>query len=361
MSPRHPTPRPCAKRAEAESPSKLRRSASGCASRTLEVVTKNRSALDRELARLRAKSGEQELELARLRDEAAEAGVELAQLGAEADALHRRDRDLTSLVERLRNEARVHEDVVAHLLERLAADERELNDLRAVREALTPPELASRPGVDLAASFLPAAEGVSGDFHLVAEGPRDATALVVGDVVGKGLGAARRAAFTRTVFSTTAPFSDDPSQLLSWANTALVERDDDDIQFVTVGCVTVSPRERVLRWGYAGHPPALWLDTGEELTGARAQPIGLSQAWACTTGAHPLSPGTGVLLYTDGVTEARHNGEQFGQARLAQSVQRLGGRSPSEVVAAVTTEIQEFTAGELADDLCVVAARIDQS
>ena len=114
--------------------------------------------------------------------------------------------------------------MIAGLREWLAADELELNDLRAIRDALTPPELASRPGVDLAASFLPATEGVSGDFYLVADGPHEATALVVGDVVGKGLGAARRAAFIRTVFATTAPFSDDPALLLSWANTALIER-----------------------------------------------------------------------------------------------------------------------------------------
>jgi serine phosphatase RsbU (regulator of sigma subunit) len=320
-------------------------------------VAEEPSAADRELARLRAKSGEQELEIARLRDEAAEASGELAQLGEKA---HRRERDLNALVERLRGEALVHEEVLARLLERLAADELELNDLRAVRDALTPPELAPRPGVDLAASFLPATEGVSGDFYLVAEGPHDTTALVVGDVVGKGLDAARRAAFIRTVFASTAPFSDDPGRLLSWANTALAERAEDDLEFVTVGCVTFSPRDRILRWGYAGHPPVLWLDTGEELGGARAAPLGLSEARAYPTAAHHLAPGTGVLLYTDGVTEAHHDGEQFGQTRLAQSVQTLAGLSPSEVVAAVTNQVQEFAASGLTDDLCVVAARIDE-
>jgi serine phosphatase RsbU (regulator of sigma subunit) len=136
--------------------------------------------------------------------------------------------------------------------------------LRAVRDALTPPELASRAGVDLAASFLPATEGVSGDFYLIAEGSHETTTLLVGDVVGKGLGAARRAAFIRTVFATTAPFSDDPARLLTWANSALVERAEDAFEFVTVGCVTVSPRDGNLRYAYAGHPPILWLDTGEE-------------------------------------------------------------------------------------------------
>lgn len=320
-------------------------------------MTEDPSAVDRELARLRAKAGEQVVEIARLRDEAAAASGELAQLGAEAGELHRRELDLSDVVERLRREARVHDDVITRLLERLAADELELNDLRAIRDALTPPELASRPGVDLAASFLPATDGVSGDFYLLAEGPHEATVLVVGDVVGKGLAAARRAAFIRTVFATTAPFSHDPALLLSWANTALLERAEEDRDFVTVGCVTFSPRDGGLRWGYAGHPPVLWLDTGEELSGGRAPPLGMSEELACTPAAHQLTPGTGVLLYTDGVTEARHNGEQFGQTRLAQIVQALGGQSPSEVVAAVTTEVQQFAATGLADDLCVVAAR----
>jgi serine phosphatase RsbU (regulator of sigma subunit) len=323
-------------------------------------VTEDPSGVDWELARLRSKAGEQDVEIARLRDEAAEASGELAQLGAEAGELHRRESDLNLLVERLQSEARVHEDVITRLLERLAADELELNDLRAVRNALTPPELASRPGVDLAASFLPATEGVSGDFYLVADGPHEATALLVGDVVGKGLEAARRAAFIRTVFATTAPFSDDPGQLLSWANTALYERAKDDRDFVTVGCVTYSPRDRILRWGYAGHPPVLWLDTGEELSGGRAPPLGLSEELVCTTAAHQLTPGTGVLLYTDGVTEARHNGDQFGQTRLAQIVQSFKGQAPSEVVAAVTSEVHQFAATRLADDLCVVAARIGE-
>jgi len=323
-------------------------------------VTEDPSAVDRELARLRAKAGEQEDEIARLRDEAADASGELAQLGAEAGEHHRRELDLSDLVERLRREGRVHEDVITRLLERLAADELELNDLRAVRDALTPPELDSRPGVEIAASFLPAKEGVSGDFYLLAEGPRDATVLVVGDVVGKGLEAARRAAFIRTVFATTAPFSDDPARLLSWANTAFIERAEDERDFVTVGCVTFSTRDQLLSWGYAGHPPVLWLDTGEELSGGRAPPLGLSDELAWPTAAHDLAPGTGVLLYTDGVTEARSNGEQFGQTRLAQSVQALEGQSPSEVVAGVTTEVQQFAGAGLVDDLCVVAARVSE-
>ena len=106
-----------------------------------------------------------------------------------------------TLIARLRREAEVREEDLAALRVRLESAEHELEDLRAIRDALTPPELPQRPGLELAAAFLPATERVSGDFYLVAEGPRDATVLAVGDVVGHGLGAARRASFVRTTRS----------------------------------------------------------------------------------------------------------------------------------------------------------------
>jgi serine phosphatase RsbU (regulator of sigma subunit) len=112
----------------------------------------------------------------------------------------------------------VRDDDVAALRKRLQFAEHELDDLRAIRDALTPSELPQRPGLELAAAFVPAADRVSGDFYLVAEGPQDATVLVIGDVVGHGLHAARRAAFIRTTFAATAPFTDDPWRLLGWAN-----------------------------------------------------------------------------------------------------------------------------------------------
>jgi serine phosphatase RsbU (regulator of sigma subunit) len=161
-----------------------------------------------------------------------------------------------TLIARFRREAEVRDEELAALRTRLEVAEHELEDLRAIRDALTPPELPRRPGLELAAAFLPIeAERVSGDFYLVAEGPQDSTLLVIGDVVGHGLQAGRRAAFVRTTFAATAPFSDDPRRLLSWANTALVERAGTSSDFVTAACVTFDPNKRVLRWAYAGHPP----------------------------------------------------------------------------------------------------------
>ena len=211
-----------------------------------------------------------------------------------------------TLIARLRREAAVRDEELATLRERLDAAEHELEDLRAIRDALTPPELPRRPGLELAAAFLPAeSERVSGDFYLVAEGPQDSTLLVIGDVVGHGLQAGRRAAFVRTTFAATAPFSDDPWRLLSWANTALVERAGTSPDFVTAACVTFHPRERMLRWGYAGHPLAVWMHNGQQLAApSQGSPLGLEQDPDYTEGSLRLPGPASLLHYTDGLTEA---------------------------------------------------------
>lgn len=272
---------------------------------------------------------------------------------------HEREHRQETLIARLRREAALHARDVAALRGRLEAVERELDDLRAIRDALTPPELPQRPGLDLAAAFLPAAaELVSGDFYLVAEGPRDSTVLVVGDVVGHGVQAGRRAAFVRTAFAATAPFSDDPVSLLSWANTALTERAGTGSDFVTAACVTYLPGERLLRWAYAGHPPALWLDDGRALIAPRqGTPLGIRADPGCVAGWQRATPGAGVLLYTDGLTEARHDGALLGLAAVSVELEGLHRASPKEAVGVLSARAAAFAYGTLTDDVCLLAAR----
>lgn len=273
-----------------------------------------------------------------------------------ADREHRHER----LIARLRQEADVREEDLAALRARLAAAEHELEDLRAIRDALTPPDLPHHPGLDLAAAFLPAAaERVSGDFYLVVDGPQESTTLVVGDAVGHGLDAARRAAFVRTAFVTTAPFSDDPARLLSWVNTAMTERAGTGDRFVTAACVTYLPDKRLLRWAYAGHPAALWLDTGEELLVSEPSvPLGVRLDLEGVEGSRRCDAGEGVLLYTDGLTEARRDGEQFGLPGVKEALAGVRHPAPAEIVAVLRSRVADYAYGTLADDLCLLAARM---
>jgi serine phosphatase RsbU (regulator of sigma subunit) len=297
-----------------------------------------------------------------------EKDAELRRLHSQVDAREHDIRDMgaheqrqDSLIERLRREAALRDDELAGLRGRIEVAEHELEDLRAIRDALTPSELPRRPGLELAAAFVPAADQVSGDFYLVAEGPQDSTLLVVGDVVGHGLPAARRAAFVRTAFAATAPFSDDPWRLLSWTNTALVERAGTSADFVTAACMTYLPRERLLRWAYAGHPPAIRMQDGRELVApTQGIPLGVRADPEYVEGMLRPDEPTGVLLYTDGLTEARHNGAFFGLEGVTAVLGELEDASARKAVAALGERVAAFAdPGSLADDLCMLAASID--
>jgi serine phosphatase RsbU (regulator of sigma subunit) len=183
--------------------------------------------------------------------------------------------------------------------------------------------------------------------------------LVVGDVVGHGLRAGRRAAFVRTAFAATAPFSDSPSRLLSWANTALIERAGTGSEFVTAACVTYLPRERLLRWAYAGHPPALSLDEGGELVApAQGTPLGIRSDPGCPEGSRRSNGDGGVVLYTDGLTEARHGGQLFGLEGASAVLGGLDMPSATEAIGVLRARSAEFAKGILTDDICLLAARI---
>lgn len=268
-------------------------------------------------------------------------------------------RETDRLIASLRREAAVRDAQLSDLQERLVDAERELGDLRAIRDALTPSALPDRPGMQLAAAFVPAAERVSGDFFLVAEGPEDSTALVVGDVVGHGLHAAQRAAFVRTAFASTAPFSDDPRKLLGWANAALVERAGTSAEFVTAACMTYLPAQQLLRWAYAGHPPALRLHDGSELAApVQGVPLGLVDEPDYAESSMRAEQLPGVLLYTDGLTEARRDGELFGLDRVTAALGEISDPTPDQAIGVLRTRVAEFAPGPPHDDLCLLAARV---
>jgi serine phosphatase RsbU (regulator of sigma subunit) len=303
-------------------------------------------------------AGERDVD--RLQAQAAAYRAEIAALRADLADDRRLERSQRALIRQLRRDvgAGAHdlEEVAAHL----AAAELELIDLRAVRDALTPPTLVQRPGMTLATEFVPESQQVGGDFFFVGDGPGDAVVVVIGDVVGKGPAAARSAAFTRTAFAAVSGFSDEPCRLLEWVNVALVERAGEGEQFVTAACVTFQPEQHVLRWAYAGHPPALQLTSGEELSGARAGlPLGVSTELGVGPTDGRLEPAEGVLMFTDGLIEARGPADRFGVERVQAAIRAHADLAPAELLAELSREASEFSGGHLDDDLCLVALRSD--
>jgi serine phosphatase RsbU (regulator of sigma subunit) len=143
-------------------------------------------------------------------------------------------------------------------------------------------------------------------------------------------------------------------------NTALIERAGVTSEFLTAACVTYLPNEQLLRWAYAGHPPALWLDDGRELSAPmQGTPLGVRADPGCEEGSRRVTAGAGVLLYTDGLTEARHEGKLFGLDGVSAALAGLHRPSPTEAIAILRARVADFAYGTLTDDVCLLAARIN--
>jgi serine phosphatase RsbU (regulator of sigma subunit) len=254
-----------------------------------------------------------------------------------------------------------------HLALQLREQQEQLTELEAIRSVLTPSEVPERPHLQIATAFTPAVGQVAGDFYLVVEGPSDSTTVVVGDVVGHGLAAARCAAFVRAALATFARFSADPVLLLQLANAALAENGLADARFVTAACMNIADDRQVV-WASAGHDVPWCLDTADPLPGGRVgAPLGTGpQALEIVAGHLALEPGAGVLLYTDGLTEGRVRREPgrplelFGEDRARRIVREKAGAPAGEVLQELTSAVTGFAGGPLADDLCLVAIRMSE-
>ena len=235
----------------------------------------------------------------------------------------------------------------------------ELNRLRVIQDALAPVQAPDLPLLEVATRYVPAERGVAGDFYLVAEGHNNSTVFVVGDVVGKGIDAAKRATFARATLTACAPYSDNPVHLLRVTNAELIRQHGASAEFITMVCVVVRPDSSMV-WASAGHPPPLSLTDGEPIgTFKPSYPLGIAPELP-VVGYHAHMPEAGILLYTDGVTDARprrQSYEPFGRARLTRLIDEHNRPSPEEAVDRVVRAAEVFSRGRLPDDLCVVAVR----
>jgi sigma-B regulation protein RsbU (phosphoserine phosphatase) len=262
-------------------------------------------------------------------------------------------------------------DVTAahQLAEALAAsEERHRRLAEDLQSSLLPPDLPELAGMELAALYRPssAAATVGGDFYDVVELGESAWLLVVGDVEGTGPVAAALTAAARYAIRAAAVRTSDPIDVLRTVNEVLL-RQRAPHGTCTVACVLAERRgDRMeLRAASAGHPLPLVLRHGttvvEEL-GSPGTLLGVLAEIDLTPAVATLSAGDAVVLYTDGVTEARFRTvegavEQFGEERLQELLASAPGAAAADVVARVAASVLEFQSGHLADDMAVLVLR----
>jgi serine phosphatase RsbU (regulator of sigma subunit) len=218
------------------------------------------------------------------------------------------------------------------------------------------------PGIELAAAYMSATEGmdVGGDFYDVYPIP-DGWGLAIGDVTGKGEEAVAMTAAARYAIRVIAHWTADPVEVLRQANEVLLSTEGSG-RFVTAKTVQLTWRGGLLHvsMGTAGHPgPAVVRSDGRvEMTGGGGLPLGLFPEAQPGLEEIDLARGDTLFFFTDGLTETRSPDLRYFEERLADELVTLAGRPASEVVAGIQARAEAFSAGQLRDDLTVLALRV---
>ncbi len=232
----------------------------------------------------------------------------------------------------------------------------------ALQASLLPRELPSVPGVDIAAAYVAATEGleVGGDFYDVYRTP-GGWGMAIGDVCGKGEEAAAVTASARHAIRVLAYRNADPAEVLRQANEImLAERFED--RFITACAAQLSWRDDSVHvvLGSAGHPgPAVVQPDGEvRLLDGGGMALGLFPDAEPGIQEFDPRPGDLFFMFTDGVTEARSPEMTYFEERLADKLASLAGLPPTEVCSAMRTLVLEFSLNDLRDDMTMLVLRV---
>src|SRR5262245_9302185 len=235
----------------------------------------------------------------------------------------------------------------------LARDEIEI--ARQVQLALLPKQHPQPEGWSLW-SFMRPANDVGADLVDYIELPEERLGVVLGDVAGKGLGAALLTAKLQATLRALVPGSRSLSDLGARLNDT-VHRDGIDNRFVTMFYFEMAPKSGGLRYLNAGHnPPFVVRSATTESLEASAIPLGMLAGTVYKEGDLQLEPGDMLVVYSDGLTEARNaSDEEFGPDRLGALLQRLRGLPAELIVQRVIEEVNLFLGSERPhDDLSLV-------
>ncbi|GAA4797587.1 hypothetical protein GCM10023200_37270 [Actinomycetospora chlora] len=238
---------------------------------------------------------------------------------------------------------------------------------RTLQTALLPAELPTVPGLSLAGRYRPPSPDltdvyVGGDLYDVHEDEdRHRWGLTVADVCGKGPEAAAMTSLIRHTVHAEVRHGLAPAEVVRRVNAAVLRHHGPArARFATLahGVLTVDPAGATVTLVNGGHPPPLVLRGGRtEWVEAPGTLVGVYPDLDLAEVEVRLGPGDVLLLYTDGVTEARGPEGWFGADRLAALVATLAGASAEEVADGVLAAVTDFQRGRLRDDVALLVVR----
>ncbi len=269
--------------------------------------------------------------------------------------------------------ARLFADVQSELEERKVMEEeresllveiREARDtaeeqVRMLQRALIPAQPVIGRGYDTASVYIPAFQGqeIGGDFYDVFDTQDGKVGILIGDVSGKGIPAAARAASARSTVRAFAYEFSSATEALNHANAVLcAQSESDNVSFVTIFLAILNPVTGRLHSASAGHQPAIVCRASGEVEFVEQSgiPVGITDGVQYMEHEMQLSTGDKLILYTDGISEARYKGVMFGFEGMERVLREHGGQSASEVMDALVDAAYDWAHGQRMDDTAVI-------
>jgi sigma-B regulation protein RsbU (phosphoserine phosphatase) len=233
---------------------------------------------------------------------------------------------------------------------------REHEEARLIQRALLPSIMPELAGCSLTAMWTPAL-GIGGDCYDALRFSDSRIALSIADVVGKGLPAALLMSNLQAAVRAFATAAAEPHDVCASVNRLLC-RNIAVGKFVTFCYAVVDTRQRTLVYANAGHfPPVLMRADGRvDRLKTTGLVLGVANDWSYKTGMLDLYPGDRLVLYTDGITEAMSPaGDEFGDARLVETIRAHRHTSAEPLARAVHDAVTEWTGGAPQDDATLIA------
>lgn len=223
---------------------------------------------------------------------------------------------------------------------------------RQVQRALLPSRHPEVPGWSVWSYSRPAND-VGGDLvdYIELDGFRHA--VVLGDVAGKGLGAALLTAKLQATLRALVPTAESLDDLGTRVN-HIFYRDGLDNRYATLFFAQIEHDSGHVRYLNAGHnPPIVLRADGHEMLKASSFPLGMLASPTYEEGLLELSAGDVMLAYTDGLTEATNDqGEEYGLKRLEELLPQLRGRTPEAIGTRLLRDVDRFLGdARITDDL----------
>jgi serine phosphatase RsbU (regulator of sigma subunit) len=229
-----------------------------------------------------------------------------------------------------------------------------------MQRTLLPRQLPAVTGLDVGHLYESSARvDVGGDVYdfLTLENGR--LAVFLGDVTGKGIEAAADMAMAKFSFRALARKWPDPSPFLANANEVIVDEIGSG-KFITMLYLLVDPSARKIAWASAGHPAPRIVTPGGKVSGlgTGGLALGIEPGQKYATERVELEPGCSVVLYTDGVIEARRDGELYGEERLDKALRKHRKLGAQALAEAILADCRAFAGGELDDDCAIVCLKL---